>query len=533
MRAVSLRGPSGRLLATLIILITLMTLFPACATEPIAHQPDPPPEDPAPPQEPKGDPPVYLPSNLFVFTSVEDFGKGRHENTEVISFGNGAVALKGGAAKGTYTSPEYGTDPFEYMILSWNADTPRGTYIEIEGRVYAGVGDNKEWSDWLPWGAWSTGPFIDETGKARLAGSAPSSKAGDAIAHVATDELYVKGSSGETADRFQYRVTLHGFEAASPKVALMASTIRNTLTGQAVSRVYPDNPPDLSKFDKDLDVPMYSQQQRYFKIAGSICSPTSVAMAVGYHGFDISPDEMAWNVNDYVGDMFGNWSFNVADAASQGMMAYVAYGDVKGDDSWYAVKQEISEGNPVVVSVKYRSPTSTANYPAVENVPINSTGGHLVLVRGFTWQDGREYVIVNDSASAKDSEVRRLYPADQFASAWVKKVMYVIRPDENEIAEPCLQPHIQGNLVKVGDATDNGYQKYEMQVDGSPVDLSTKTMRSAVVSFNGEKTTPHNPREAAMAESNYLWFRANSKSGKYTFWFFDMNKNTYTAEIEW
>ncbi len=96
-----------------------------------------------------------------------------------------------------------------------------------------------------------------------------------------------------------------------------------------------------------------------------------------------------------------------------------------------------------------------------------------------------------------------------------------------------MQPYIPGVLVKVGSPTADGYQKFELQIDGTPIDLSTGTMRSAVVSYNGEKTKPHNPREKAMAESNYLWFKTNNKPGEYTFWFFDMNRNTYTAELEW
>ncbi|MEX0974483.1 MAG: hypothetical protein WD024_03895 [Bacillota bacterium] len=50
----------------------------------------------------------------------------------------------------------------------------------------------------------------------------------------------------------------------------------------------------------------------------------------------------------------------------------------------------------------------------------------MVVVRGFTWQDGVEYVIVNDLAGATNDEVRRLYRADQFFSAWLKKVAYVV-----------------------------------------------------------------------------------------------------------
>ena len=50
------------------------------------------------------------------------------------------------------------------------------------------------------------------------------------------------------------------------------------------------------------------------------------------------------------------------------------------------------------------------------------------MIRGFTWQDGVEYVIVNDPAGANNDEVRRLYRADQFFNAWVKKVTYLVSP---------------------------------------------------------------------------------------------------------
>ena len=43
------------------------------------------------------------------------------------------------------------------------------------------------------------------------------------------------------------------------------------------------------------------------------------------------------------------------------------------------------------------------------------------MVRGFTWKDGVEYVIVNDAAAPDNESVRREYKANQFADAWVKK----------------------------------------------------------------------------------------------------------------
>ncbi len=537
------------LAAVLVFALVFFALLVSACAKPVATdpqatgpEPQPPvtPEEPNEPEPPKGEPDATLPGNTFLFTRADDFC-GEHDSTETTAVGNGAIAVVSKAGQGTYTSPVYRTAPFEYMILSWNADTPKGSYVEIQGRVYAQSPNGPKWSEWLSWGNWSSTAFIDQERRPAMAGSAIRAKADDPVARVATDELYVKGTMGETADLFQYRLILHkaGEQASepSPKVTLVACTIRNSLKDQSIPVVIPDNAPDLAKLEKDLNVPTYSQQTRYMKIASSICSPTSVAMALGYHGVDISPDETAWGVNDYVGDMFGNWAFNVAYAATHGMQAYVAYGVVAPDvDPWYPVKTEIVNGNPVVVSVKYRTPGYKGRTePEVEGVPINYTAGHLVLVRGFTWRDGREYVIVNDSAAGTNDEVRRMYPADQFYKAWISKVMYVIRPDEGEIAEPVLQPTIMAELVRVGEVTGGSQssQRFELMVDGQPMDASTKTLRSGVFSYNGQKTEPYSPREGAMAESNYVYFPAMSPPGRYTFWFFDMQKNTYKAEIDW
>ena len=55
--------------------------------------------------------------NLFIFTTVDDFGKGETDGTQVIDSGNGAIVLEDGASSGTYTSPIVETMPFEYMVL--------------------------------------------------------------------------------------------------------------------------------------------------------------------------------------------------------------------------------------------------------------------------------------------------------------------------------------------------------------------------------------------------------------------------------
>lgn len=221
-----------RRLAAAIALLLLVTIIPGCSGGASTNGGEPGAAAVVPESLTASD-------NLIVFTTVDDFTKGKHEGTGAQAANNGAVALKEGVSKGVYTSPEIETRPFEYLILSWNADTPEGTYIEIEGRVYAGVAGKRQWSGWLSWGNWSTTTFAAEDGKVTLPGSAPAAKAEDSIAKISTDELFVRGSAGETADRFQYRLTLHALadKKTAPKVFLVAGTIRNSIKGDRKSVV--------------------------------------------------------------------------------------------------------------------------------------------------------------------------------------------------------------------------------------------------------------------------------------------------------
>lgn len=448
--------------------------------------------------------------NLFMWTTFDDF------------------------TSGTYTSAVVETRPFEYMVLSWNADTPDGTHIEIDGRVRVGG----RWSSWLSWGKWSTSAFLDGDGRLALPGSAPAAETDDPLAKLATDELQVKGAAGEAADAFQYRLTLHSLQGGAsdggPRVRLVACTLRNTLPGRDIPKEYPPDAPDLSHLEVDLDVPAYSQYRRDPRIGGSICSPTCMAMVLAYRGIDISPEQAAWGVNDYTVPMFGNWPFNTAFAASYGLVAYVEYlTPAAGSDPWYAVKQEVVRGNPVVVSVRYRRPdySGSSSFP-VEGVPINATGGHLVLVRGFAWRDGVEYVIVNDPAAPDDETVRREYRADQFAVAWHKKVAYITRMRGAGTRNPTPPRVLDGTLVPIGGVAE-GFVRYQLQVDGESIDLSDANLRSIVVSLNGARTTPVSLRAAGEKGAEYLWFDTLSAHGKHTFSFMDKFKRVYRASIDW
>ncbi|WKY42833.1 C39 family peptidase [Eubacteriaceae bacterium ES2] len=338
-----------------------------------------------------------------------------HDNTEVfdeyalgldgIVLTDAGITLDPTSTIGVYTSKEMKTSAFNKMVCSWNVTTPENSLIQLEARVFTSSG----WSDWLSWGQW--GSNIE-----RRSGTGTMS---DAIASVDVDTLVVK--NGLTATGLQYRVILLAPRAGiTPTVSLVAAALRNTVT--PIGKTYTDNP-DLTNLPI-LTVPLLSQMMRDPAIADSICSPTSMSMIINYYGTNVSPETAAWGIYDYDFEDFGNWSFNTAYAGSFGYQAYVDYTTIEG------LKREILAGHPVAVAVAYKNSAGiSGNLPVVDGAPITSTTGHLIVVCGFTFINGIEYVVVNDPAARSDAGVRVYYRLDQFSNAWAQSgnIAYIVK----------------------------------------------------------------------------------------------------------
>lgn len=351
--------------------------------------------------------------NLFIKSTPGDFNVAEavFDNVEVASNGDGAIVLKAGTQSGVYTSNSLSTSPFNKLVLSWNSDTPAGTSIQIQARV--ALSSNGQWSDWLSWGTWGTS----------IRSGSGTGVTDDAVAKVDVDTLVVK--SGQTASKIQYRIILNSDRAGvTPTLRLVSGALRNT--AQGINKVYPDNP-DLSNLSV-LDVPKLSQMVRDPAIADSICSPTSVSMVLNYYGTAIQPEQAAWGVYDYNYEDFGNWPFNTAYAASFGYRAYVDYSTIDG------LKREIANGNPAIVAVAYKNSANVGgNLPVIDGAPIASTNGHLIVVCGFTRENGTDYIIINDPAASNNEGVRVKYRVDQFQNAWAESgnITYIIHQNEN------------------------------------------------------------------------------------------------------
>ncbi len=382
--------------------------------------------------------------NLAVFTTAEDFAAGTLENVVTDeSIGNGAIVLKEGESEGTYTSEVLGTAPFEYMVASWGADTPKGTWIDVSARAYVDM--KKGWTEWLSWGKWS-----DSVKRGSVSGECD-------LAYMDTDTFTISGKDGETASKIQLKVTLHAnADGVSPTVRQLGVTYKNTLEGQYITPVYYGETVELPE-KVLLDTPAYSQMVREQSIAGSMCSATTICTLLNDRGEATLPEEIALIDYDSDYDGFGNWAFSVAAAGSYGYDVYIQYADLD------IVRQELAHGYSVGISVKYSS-GSNGQYPYLENGAAGSTAGHLITITGYETIDGVDYFYSSDSAAGSDAGCLRRYRADQLDAAWSAKVAYIIHDKEENISA-CNPNRVECELVSAGE------NEYTLMANGEAVQI--------------------------------------------------------------
>lgn len=109
-------------------------------------------------------------------------------------------------------------------------------------------------------------------------------------------------------------------------------------------------------------------------------------------------------------------------AAAYGLDAPVRqYSSLRPLEDW------IGRGVPLVVSLSWNNvDTDLGN--DLDGASIASTGGHLMVVRGFTASGD---VIANDPASPDNASVRRVYKRAQLERNWLRAshgATYVIGP---------------------------------------------------------------------------------------------------------
>ncbi len=301
-------------------------------------------------------------------------------NGEGVGITEAGLSLKPGSKSGVYESPIFTVPGFDWLVPSLDARATAEATVDLAIQVRV----DGLWSEWLSFGLWG-----DESKSAN--------KQSNDQGRVDVDTLLLyKAASG-----LRFRVALKASEDGLnvPLVSSITWVARDRFSSSAVPE--PSAYPDIA-----ITVPARSQMVEDPAIAGKICSPTALSMVLASLGSSIPTAELAWMAYDAGAGIFGNWSFNVARASALGHRAHVDYLSSIGE-----LAVELTKGRPVIASVKYGS-------GAIDGAAIDSTNGHLLVVRGLTLRGDALYVLVNDPAAKDVAGVPREYLASQFMNAW-------------------------------------------------------------------------------------------------------------------
>ena len=328
--------------------------------------------------------------------------------------------------------------PARELIPSWNAVTPAGTWLLVEGRV----ADDAGWTPWFTFARWAQDDPMGESPITRTTVPGQRFDAGE----VDTD-TYLAGR-GRHFDRWQLRLT--GLALADPGAATATrwpsvSLVAGAASSFAIPEHAPVSQPSIGR-GHEIALPRHSQRlhvgtfPQWDNGGESWCSPTSTTMVLEHWGVGPGRAETAWvghetdpsvvhavrRVYDRAYEGAGNWAFNTAYAGNRGLRAYVT----RLRDLTEA-ERFVAAGIPLVVSVSFSADElDGAGY---------GTKGHLLTVVGFTEAGD---VISNDPNSgllASNDAVRTVYRRDQFERVWVRRnggLTYVMHPPTARLPDP-------------------------------------------------------------------------------------------------
>jgi peptidase C39-like protein len=354
------------------------------------------------------------------WSSAAAFAQGTSEGVGPTPDGHGLVLVEPVGAL-DYTDPSLGTTaPYEYgrwtspvhapgfsateIVASWNADTPPGTWVEVELR-----GSD---TPWYVMGRWASGDTdIHRT-------SVP----GQEDDHGAVDVDTFRAAPGAAPASYQLRVTLYRAPGlgGGPLVAMVGAVASALADSTEVPRGRRSR---VAEFE--LPVPRYSQEvhrdeyPQYGRGGEAWCSPSSTQMVVEYWDRAPRPEDLAWvdpavpdpqiahaarMTYDYAYAGTGNWPFNAAYAATYGLRTQVTR-----LGSLAELERLIARGIPVITSQAFHAQElDGAGY---------DTDGHLMVVIGVTAAGD---VIANDPAAPTNEAVRRVYDRRQFETVWLR-----------------------------------------------------------------------------------------------------------------
>lgn len=273
--------------------------------------------------------------------------------------------------------------PFDELMLTWNAVRPtQGKFL-----FYVSL-KTDEWSPWLLYSTWGSDgqSSFDQTAQ-----DSPVKNFQDAVEVL----------NGKKATAFQVKIATEGSARLDSVYGLHVYT-----NG--------DRPKELQKFNSEvkpisLKVPGLSQMTVDHVRHKDLCSPTSTTAVTRYlsNNNAIDPVDFAQKVWDAGFDIYGNWVFNTAHAAS--LLGPQWNGWVERLNGFTPIYQSLEQGIPVIVSVRGPLPGGALPYAK----------GHLIAIIEF--DPLNQKVLCMDPAFPTDAETHVSYHFSDFMEAWGRR----------------------------------------------------------------------------------------------------------------
>ena len=324
--------------------------------------------------------------------------------TKIIDFSQFARTRNDAGATVLLSPPIPSPIPWNQVIVSWNANAPAGTFLDVEA---CGIAAGKR-TKFYTLGRWSTDGVIFPRTSVR------GQRDGDGT--VNTDTLVLP----RLADAVQLRVTLGGTNDAMPTLKLLGISFTNTKAPTT------DGPPNRAAWGRIISTPERSQHG--YPGGAGWCSPTSLSMVLARWALALNRPELNLTVpqtaaavydQDFAGT--GNWPFNTAFAGSfSGMQSYVTRFDNLSE-----VEDWIAAGIPVILSTRWDQ---------LEPGRPPDLDGHLVVCIGFTKTGD---LVINDPATHpnRGESVRRIYRRENVLHAWAQShhTVYLVFPEDAKL----------------------------------------------------------------------------------------------------
>lgn len=288
-------------------------------------------------------------------------------------------------------------DPFNELLISWNALRPSHGHYVILSRLLI----ENQWTPWLLYAVW---------------GSTEQFSFYEAPSHVPIRSFQdqVEVLNKKMATGFCIRIVSCGKANLENFYSLYACTSN-------IKALHPSFSASFQSYS--LPVPNISQLRLNHPRSSSICSPTSTTAVIQYFldNRQLNPLQFAKQTYDAGFDIYGNWSFNVAQAfvelGPQWQCFYARMPSIEW--LWYSLKN----GRPVVASIRGHLPGTVLPY----------SNGHLIVIKGYDAQT--HHFLCMDPAFLSDQQTEVIYPWQAFIQAWENRhyLAYFFIPKNEKI----------------------------------------------------------------------------------------------------